>query len=49
VDATPADHAWPNASPLDTLLTGISHINESPEVMQRLASRDLPALCHVVT
>jgi hypothetical protein len=34
---------------LDTLLTGISHFNESPEVMQRLASGDLPALCHVVT
>jgi hypothetical protein len=28
---------------------GISHFNESPEVMQRLASGDLPALCHVVT
>jgi hypothetical protein len=43
-------------SPLDLLqdpaldtLTGISHFNESPEVMQRLASGDLPALCHVVT
>jgi hypothetical protein len=34
---------------LDTLLIGISHFNESPEVMQRLASGDLPALCHVVT
>jgi hypothetical protein len=34
---------------LDTLLNGISHFNESPEVMQRLASGDLPALCHVVT
>jgi hypothetical protein len=35
---------------LDTLLTGISHVNESPEVMQRrLASGDLPTLCHVVT
>jgi len=34
---------------LDTLLTGISHFNESLEVMQRLASGDLPALCHVVT
>jgi hypothetical protein len=34
---------------LDTLLTGISHFNESPEVIQRLASGDLPALCHVVT
>jgi hypothetical protein len=34
---------------LDTLVTGISHFNESPEVLQRLASGDLPALCHVVT
>jgi hypothetical protein len=34
---------------LDTLLIGISHFNESPEVMSRLASGDLPALCHVVT
>lgn len=25
-----------------------SHFNELPEVMQRLASGDLPALCHVV-
>jgi hypothetical protein len=33
----------------DTLLTGISHFNESSEVMQRLAFGDLPALCHVVT
>jgi hypothetical protein len=32
---------------LDRLLTGISHFNESPEVMQRLASGDLPTLCHV--
>jgi hypothetical protein len=30
---------------LDTLVTGISHFNESPEVLQRLASGDLPALC----
>jgi hypothetical protein len=34
---------------LDTLLTGISHFNESPEVLRRLASGDPPALCHVVT
>ena len=34
---------------LDTLLTGISHFNELPEVMQRLASGDVPALCYVVT
>jgi hypothetical protein len=34
---------------LDTLLIGISHFNQSPEVMRRLASGDLPALCRVVT
>ena len=34
---------------LDTLLTGVSHFNELPEVMRRLASGDLPALCHVIT
>ena len=34
---------------LDTLVTGISQFNEPPEVMQRRASGDLPALCHVVT
>jgi threonine dehydrogenase-like Zn-dependent dehydrogenase len=34
---------------LDTLVTGASHFDELPEVMQRLASGDLPALCHVVT
>jgi len=33
----------------DTLLTGISRFNGSLEVLQRLASGDLPALCHVVT
>ena len=33
----------------DTLLTGVSQFNELPEVMQRLASGDLPALCHIVT
>ena len=34
---------------LDKLLTGIPHFNESPEVKQRVASGDLPALCYVVT
>ena len=34
---------------LDRLLTGVSHFTELPEVMRRLASGDLPALCHVVT
>jgi threonine dehydrogenase-like Zn-dependent dehydrogenase len=34
---------------LDTLVTGVSHFNDLPEVMRRLASGDLPALCHVVT
>jgi threonine dehydrogenase-like Zn-dependent dehydrogenase len=33
----------------DRLLTGVSQFNELPEVMQRLASGDLPALCHVVS
>jgi threonine dehydrogenase-like Zn-dependent dehydrogenase len=33
----------------DTLLTGVSHFDELPEVMPRLASGDLPALCHIVT
>ena len=33
----------------DTLLTGVSHFDELPEVMPRLASGDLPALCHLVT
>ena len=33
----------------DGLLTGASPFNELPDVMQRLASGDLPALCHVVT
>jgi hypothetical protein len=37
------------APALDTLLTGISHFNESSEVVQRLASGELPAICHVVT
>ena len=32
----------------DRLLTGVSPFNELPAVMQRLASGDLPALCHVV-
>ena len=33
----------------DRLLTGVSQFNDLPEVMERLASGDLPALCHVVT
>jgi threonine dehydrogenase-like Zn-dependent dehydrogenase len=33
----------------DVLLTGRSHLRELPEVMARLASGDLPALCHTVT
>ena len=33
----------------DALLTGVSRFDELPEVMPRLASGDLPALCHVVT
>jgi threonine dehydrogenase-like Zn-dependent dehydrogenase len=33
----------------DTLLTGVSQFNELPEVMRRLASGELPALCHIVT
>jgi threonine dehydrogenase-like Zn-dependent dehydrogenase len=32
----------------DALLTGVSRFDELPEVMPRLASGDLPALCHVV-
>ena len=32
----------------DRLLTGVSRFNDLPEVMQRLASGDLSALCHVV-
>jgi hypothetical protein len=33
----------------DCLLTGESAFEELPEVMPRLASRELPALCHAVT
>jgi len=33
----------------DALLTGVSRFEELPQVMPRLASGDLPALCHVVT
>ena len=33
----------------DVLLTGTSRFEELPEVMPRLASSDLPALCHTVT
>ena len=33
----------------DALLTGVSQFDELPEVMPRLASGDLPALCHVVS
>lgn len=33
----------------DVLLTGSSRFDELPEVMTRLASGDLPALCHTIT
>ena len=33
----------------DALLTGVSRFDELPEVMRRLASGDLPALCQVIT
>ncbi len=33
----------------DVLLTGSSPFDELPSVMQRLASGDLPALCHTIT
>ena len=33
----------------DALLTGASRFDELPEVMPRLASGDLPALCHTIT
>ena len=36
-------------SAFDALLTGVSRFEELPQVMPRLASGDLPALCHVVT
>ena len=32
----------------DTLLTGSSRFTELPEVMPRLASGELPALCHTI-
>jgi threonine dehydrogenase-like Zn-dependent dehydrogenase len=33
----------------DALLTGVSRFDELPKVMPRLATGELPALCHVVT
>jgi hypothetical protein len=33
----------------DALITGVSRFDELPEVMPRLASGELPALCHVVS
>ena len=33
----------------DALLTGESHFDELPEVMARLATGSLPALCHTIT
>ena len=33
----------------DCLLTGESSFEDLPEVMPRLVSRELPALCHSVT
>jgi hypothetical protein len=33
----------------DCLLTGESEFESLPEVMPRLVSRELPALCHAVT
>jgi hypothetical protein len=33
----------------DALLTGVSRFEELPQVMPRLAARDLAALCHVIT
>ena len=33
----------------DSLLTGESAFETLPEVMPRLVSRELPALCHAVT
>ena len=33
----------------DALLTGESPFDELPEVMARLASGSLPALCHTIT
>ena len=34
---------------LDALLTGVSRFDELPDVMPRLVSGELPALCHLVT
>jgi len=36
-------------SAFDALLTGVSRFDELPEVMARLASGELPALCHVIS
>jgi hypothetical protein len=33
----------------DVLLTGSSRFDDLPEVMPRLASGSLPALCHTIT
>jgi NADPH:quinone reductase-like Zn-dependent oxidoreductase len=33
----------------DALITGVSHFDELPEVMARLAGGSLPALCHTLT
>ena len=33
----------------DALLTGVSRFDELPEAMSRLASGDLPALCHAIS
>jgi len=33
----------------DALLTGVSRFDELPETMSRLASGDLPALCHAIS
>jgi len=37
------------AHAFDCLLTGESPFEDLPEVMPRLVSRELPALCHAVT
>jgi hypothetical protein len=33
----------------DALITGVSRLDEMPDVMARLASGSLPALCHTVS
>jgi hypothetical protein len=33
----------------DALVTGQSHFSELPDVMARLASGSLPALCHTIS